>query len=224
MRRSTTRIITTHTGSLPRPANVVEQLLAVKKGDADRNAFNLAVREAVSDVIAKQRAAGIDIVNDGEQGRADYTVHVVDRLTGFEGQSDAAARPRRAGVSRACRTAQAVCLAVPASSGLLRPGGVEGFRRGGSRHRPRQGRHGEGGRRGILHDLAVARPDRAVSEEPPLQDRRGIPVRARRRDEARIQGDRRRGLHRAARLPGPRDVLRALSRHQPRRLPQDHRA
>ena len=39
MRRSTTRIITTHTGSLPRPANVVEQLLAVKKGDADRNAL-----------------------------------------------------------------------------------------------------------------------------------------------------------------------------------------
>jgi 5-methyltetrahydropteroyltriglutamate--homocysteine methyltransferase len=87
MRRSTTRIITTHTGSLPRPGNVVEQLLAAKKGDADRNAFNLAVREAVSDVIARQRAAGIDIVNDGEQGRADYTVHVVDRLTGFEGQS-----------------------------------------------------------------------------------------------------------------------------------------
>ena len=62
-------------------------LLAEKKGDADRHAFNLAVREAVNDVIAKQRAAGIDIVNDGEQGRTDYTVHVVDRLTGFEGQS-----------------------------------------------------------------------------------------------------------------------------------------
>jgi 5-methyltetrahydropteroyltriglutamate--homocysteine methyltransferase len=87
MRRSATRIITTHTGSLPRPANVVEQLLAEKKGDADRHAFNLAVREAVNDVIAKQRSAGIDIVNDGEQGRADYTVHVIDRLTGFEGQS-----------------------------------------------------------------------------------------------------------------------------------------
>src|SRR5437660_8634203 len=89
MLRSTTRIITTHTGSLPRPANVVEQLLAEKKGDADRAAFNLAVREAVNDVIGKQKAAGIDIVNDGEQGRTDYTVHVIDRLNGFEGQSDA---------------------------------------------------------------------------------------------------------------------------------------
>jgi 5-methyltetrahydropteroyltriglutamate--homocysteine methyltransferase len=87
MLRSTARIITTHTGSLPRAANVVELLLAEKKGDADRATLNLAVREAVNDVIAKQRSAGIDIVNDGEQGRTDYTVHVVDRLTGFEGQS-----------------------------------------------------------------------------------------------------------------------------------------
>jgi 5-methyltetrahydropteroyltriglutamate--homocysteine methyltransferase len=87
MRCSTERIITTHTGSLPRPATLVELLLAAKDKDADRTALNLAVREAVADVIAKQRAAGIDIVNDGEQGRTDYTVHVVDRLTGFEGRS-----------------------------------------------------------------------------------------------------------------------------------------
>src|SRR4051812_20385127 len=51
MLRSTTRIITTHTGSLPRPAKVVELLMADKKGDADRAALNLAVREAVNDVI-----------------------------------------------------------------------------------------------------------------------------------------------------------------------------
>jgi 5-methyltetrahydropteroyltriglutamate--homocysteine methyltransferase len=89
MRRSTTRILTTHTGSLPRPAKVVEQLLAEKKGAADHDALNTAVAEAVADVIAKQKAAGIDIVNDGEQGRTDYTVHVIDRLNGFEGESDA---------------------------------------------------------------------------------------------------------------------------------------
>ena len=87
MRRSTTRILTTHTGSLPRPAKVVEHLMAEKKGAADHAALDAAVAEAVADVIAKQKAAGIDIVNDGEQGRTDYTVHVVDRLTGFEGQS-----------------------------------------------------------------------------------------------------------------------------------------
>jgi 5-methyltetrahydropteroyltriglutamate--homocysteine methyltransferase len=42
----------------------------------------------VADVIARQQAAGIDIINDGEQGRTDYTVHVIDRLHGFEGESD----------------------------------------------------------------------------------------------------------------------------------------
>ena len=88
MRRSTDRILTTHTGSLPRPANVVEQLLAQKKGQGSA-ALDAAVADAVADVIARQKAAGIDIVNDGEQGRTDYTVHVIDRLKGFEGQSDA---------------------------------------------------------------------------------------------------------------------------------------
>jgi len=86
MRRSTEKILTTHTGSLPRPAKVVEQLLAGRRSGP---ALDAAVTEAVADVIAKQQAAGIDIINDGEQGRTDYTVHVIDRLTGFEGQSDA---------------------------------------------------------------------------------------------------------------------------------------
>src|SRR3954464_8097208 len=86
MHRSTERILTTHTGSLPRPAAVVEQLLAGKRSGP---ALDAAVDAAVADVIARQRAAGIDIVNDGEQGRTDYTVHVIDRLNGFEGRSDA---------------------------------------------------------------------------------------------------------------------------------------
>ena len=85
MRRSTERILTTHTGSLPRPKKVVDQLMAGKRSGAELDA---AVAEAVADVIAKQKSAGIDIVNDGEQGRTDYTVHVIDRLTGFEGQTD----------------------------------------------------------------------------------------------------------------------------------------
>jgi 5-methyltetrahydropteroyltriglutamate--homocysteine methyltransferase len=85
MRRSTDRILTTHTGSLPRPKKVVDRLLAGERGGS---AFDAAVDEAVADVIAKQKAAGIDVINDGEQGRTDYTVHVIDRLTGFEGQSD----------------------------------------------------------------------------------------------------------------------------------------
>jgi 5-methyltetrahydropteroyltriglutamate--homocysteine methyltransferase len=88
MRRSSNRILTTHTGSLPRPAKVVELLLAEKAGTgASHAALDAAVREAIAGVIDKQQAAGIDVINDGEQGRTDYTVHVIDRLTGFEGRS-----------------------------------------------------------------------------------------------------------------------------------------
>jgi 5-methyltetrahydropteroyltriglutamate--homocysteine methyltransferase len=86
MRRSTERILTTHTGSLPRPARVVELLLAGHRGGA---ALDAAAAESIADVIGRQQAAGLDIVNDGEQGRTDYTVHVIDRLTGFAGETDA---------------------------------------------------------------------------------------------------------------------------------------
>jgi len=96
MRRGTTRILTTHTGSLPRPAKLVELLLAEKNtGTADRAALDAAVRAAIADAVQKQVAVGIDVINDGEQGRTDYTVHVVDRLTGFEGASSP---PRGTGV------------------------------------------------------------------------------------------------------------------------------
>jgi 5-methyltetrahydropteroyltriglutamate--homocysteine methyltransferase len=88
MKRSTDRILTTHTGSLPRTAKVVELLLAEQKQPGARKAeLNAAVREAIAHVVGKQIECGIDVVNDGEQGRTDYTVHVLDRLAGFEGES-----------------------------------------------------------------------------------------------------------------------------------------
>ena len=88
MKRSTDRILTTHTGSLPRTAKVVELLLAEKKEPGQHKpALNAAVREAIRYVARMQAECGVDIINDGEQGRTDYTVHVLDRLTGFEGES-----------------------------------------------------------------------------------------------------------------------------------------
>jgi 5-methyltetrahydropteroyltriglutamate--homocysteine methyltransferase len=88
MKRSTDRILTTHTGSLPRTAKVVELLLAEQqKPGARRAELVAAVREAVAYVVQKQIECGLDIINDGEQGRTDYTVHVLDRLTGYEGES-----------------------------------------------------------------------------------------------------------------------------------------
>jgi 5-methyltetrahydropteroyltriglutamate--homocysteine methyltransferase len=88
MQRSTNRILTTHTGSLPRPAALVRLLLEDgEKPGANRAALEAAIRDAVAGVVAKQIECGLDVVNDGEQGRTDYTVHVKDRLSGFEGPS-----------------------------------------------------------------------------------------------------------------------------------------
>jgi len=88
MKRSHDRILTTHTGSLPRTAKVVDELLAEQKNPgARKKELTAAVREAIAHVVEKQIECGIDIVNDGEQGRTDYTVHVLDRLTGYEGES-----------------------------------------------------------------------------------------------------------------------------------------
>ena len=88
MKRSTQRLLTTHTGSLPRPAEVVELLLHEQKHPgADATKLKDAVRRAVGEVVEKQVACGLDIINDGEQGRTDYTTHVKDRLAGFDGPS-----------------------------------------------------------------------------------------------------------------------------------------
>jgi 5-methyltetrahydropteroyltriglutamate--homocysteine methyltransferase len=82
------RILTTHTGSLPRTPKVVELLLAEDRDPGARSAeLRQAVREAVEHVVAKQVECGLDIINDGEQGRTDYTVHVMQRLTGYDGPS-----------------------------------------------------------------------------------------------------------------------------------------
>ena len=88
MKRSIERILTTHTGSLPRPPQVVELMLQEQNNPgAKATELKAAVRRAVADVVAKQVACGLDVINDGEQGHTDYTTHVKDRLTGFDGPS-----------------------------------------------------------------------------------------------------------------------------------------
>src|SRR3974377_901228 len=86
--RSRERIPTTHPGSLPRTRKLVELLLANEKNPGRRHDELMAgVREAVADVVSKQVECGLDIINDGEQGRTDYTVHVLRRLSGLGGES-----------------------------------------------------------------------------------------------------------------------------------------
>jgi 5-methyltetrahydropteroyltriglutamate--homocysteine methyltransferase len=80
------RILTTHVGSLPRSAAVVELLYRKENGEAvDAAVFDAAVAAGVADAVAKQVAAGIDVVSDGETSKVGYATYVKDRLSGFAG-------------------------------------------------------------------------------------------------------------------------------------------
>lgn len=86
--RDDDRIPTTHTGSLPRPSELIELMFAVEEGrPVDPTVLAATVRDAVDEVVRRQHAIGIDIVSDGEMSKPSYATYVVDRLTGFGGES-----------------------------------------------------------------------------------------------------------------------------------------
>jgi Cobalamin-independent synthase, Catalytic domain len=88
MKRSTERFLTTHTGSLPRPDDLVRTMFAKEEGvPVDPAALKARIRSAVAAVVEKQAEAGIDIVNDGEVSKPSYATYVKDRLNGFGGES-----------------------------------------------------------------------------------------------------------------------------------------
>jgi len=88
MKRSTDRILTTHTGSLARPPELLQMLAARSNGqEVDSAAFAGALRSAVSRSVREQAESGIDIVSDGELGKPQFSDYVADRLDGLEGQS-----------------------------------------------------------------------------------------------------------------------------------------
>ena len=90
MKRSTERILTTHTGSLPRTPDLVRMLQAREAGTlGDPAAFQERVREAVMGMVRRQAEAGVDVVSDGEQSKISYSTYVTNRLTGFDGESPA---------------------------------------------------------------------------------------------------------------------------------------
>jgi 5-methyltetrahydropteroyltriglutamate--homocysteine methyltransferase len=95
MKRSTTHILTTHTGSLPRSRELQEVLrLREERRPFDRQTFDNSIRAAVADVVQQQITIGLDVINDGEQGRSQYAAYVKERLAGFEGERLIRARPR----------------------------------------------------------------------------------------------------------------------------------
>jgi 5-methyltetrahydropteroyltriglutamate--homocysteine methyltransferase len=86
MRGSTERFLTTHTGSLPRPEDLIRSMYAKEEGvPVDPAALAARVRSAVAEVVGKQAAAGIDLINDGEMSKPSYATYVKDRLSGFGG-------------------------------------------------------------------------------------------------------------------------------------------
>jgi 5-methyltetrahydropteroyltriglutamate--homocysteine methyltransferase len=84
MNRSTDRILTTHIGSLPRPPDLLD--LVQQQGSAafDEAANATRLKEAVKEIVAKQVALGIDIIDDGEFGKPSFVSYVNERLGGFE--------------------------------------------------------------------------------------------------------------------------------------------
>jgi len=87
MKRSMQRILTTHTGSLPRPDELRSLLIARETHESyDEAALETAIQTATHAVVRQQLDAGIDVVNDGEMSRLGFANYVIDRFTGFEGE------------------------------------------------------------------------------------------------------------------------------------------
>jgi len=96
MKRSTDRILTTHTGSLPRPPDLVALLNAKELGERyDGAAYGARVARAISEIVAQQAAAGLDVINDGEHSKVNWMAYARARLSGLE-EIDAAPKFRGA--------------------------------------------------------------------------------------------------------------------------------
>ena len=93
MTGSDSRILTTHVGSLIRPANLLERSNAAKQFPHEQAGYEQTLRCATVDVVERQVKAGNDIVNDGEFGKTSWSNYVLERLTGFERRADSNDEP-----------------------------------------------------------------------------------------------------------------------------------
>ena len=84
MKRSDTRIRTTHVGSIIRPPELLALAAKANKSPADKKTFDEATRNSIADVVQKQIAAGIDIINDSEHGKSSWANYALTRMSGFE--------------------------------------------------------------------------------------------------------------------------------------------
>ena len=87
MKRNTDRVLTTHTGSLPRDPKIFGLLEAREKGEsADAGQFDTTARQVIAATVDRQLAIGLDVINDGEQSKPSYVTYMIDRLAGFGGE------------------------------------------------------------------------------------------------------------------------------------------
>jgi 5-methyltetrahydropteroyltriglutamate--homocysteine methyltransferase len=93
VKRSTEHILTTHTGSLPRPPELLEALQRRDRGEANGDGLDEQVRAAVGDIVRRQAEAGVSVVNDGEASKIGYSTYVKERLEGFGGEGGLAGMP-----------------------------------------------------------------------------------------------------------------------------------
>ena len=86
MQRSKDRFLTTHTGSLPRPDDLIRIMYAKEEGvPVDPKSLANHIKSAVAEIVKKQAEAGIDLINDGEMSKPSYATYIKDRLNGFGG-------------------------------------------------------------------------------------------------------------------------------------------
>lgn len=98
MKQSTDRMLATHIGSLPRPPDLLALMQArEERKEFDQAAFDARVREAVAEVVQRQAAVGLDVVNDGEQGKVGFITYANERLSGFEPRPERSGRPHFGG-------------------------------------------------------------------------------------------------------------------------------
>ena len=212
MQTSTDRILTTHTGSIARPDDLIELMRAKENGQPyDHEAFEARATAAVEECVRRQVEAGLDVINDGEQRKSGFTTYLTERLDGFEAVPYAPGETpgSLAGSGRVPRVLRALLQdrdvrshVEPAdAAGMPRTGQVR--RPGGTRHRPRQSASGAGREelhRGLHVGGAANRP-RPARERVLLLARR-VRYRARRRDPRGVPGHHRRRPPDPAGRPG----------------------
>jgi len=93
VKRSTEHILTTHTGSLPRPPELTAALQRRDRGEGEDGGLDAQIRDAVADIVRRQADAGVTVVNDGEAGKIGYSTYVKERLEGFGGTGGLSGMP-----------------------------------------------------------------------------------------------------------------------------------